>query len=261
MTRRGGPVRVQRRRGPTPRPPPAAGSRPAQRRRNSVERGLALPVDDGLQFGDAFGGALLAQAGVRHDALGEGWHVAAVRPALRLPEPRPRHRLGAVQERLLDVDDHRKPWQPAVDGEPREQVGVGGDAAPPRHPQHVAMARDEEDQGHGGVDQKVLEAVMTPVARPVGDHQGPFVEDGDEAGRVALGRQVQETVRTACRHDAERRGGDEAAADRIDPIDHLVGGPGARLARERSQAGAVGDGVGIDVVHGTFQTGAGQTDG
>ena len=91
-------------------------------------------------------------------------------------------------------------------GASRTQPGAAVDA------QRVAAARDQEDQAHVRVGEDVAEAVGAPVAGPLGDRDRAVVEDVDEAGRVALGRDVAVAVRR--RTVATRQNGDAASQSR-----------------------------------------------
>ena len=98
--------------------------------------------------------------------------------------------LGAVQERLADLDPDGELRHLAVDGAVGEQRRRADDRRAAVDAQRVLEAGDEEQQADRRVGQQVAHGVDAVVARPVGDQKRRVVEDPDETPGVALRRDV-----------------------------------------------------------------------
>ena len=158
----------------------------------------------------------------------------AIGPGAGLPEVRAHERLGAVQERLDEIDaDHGLRRLALSDDVRREQLGIGRDAGAAVDAQRLGHARNQEEQADLARLRDVAERVEPVVAARVGNGEARVVEHRDEAGVAAPRRDVAAPVRVHRGHEDERRARDVRAAvlvecrDRFRP--HSVVGLGVRL--------------------------------
>ena len=171
--------------------------------------------------------------------------LQALRPALRLPELAADERLRAVVEALLDADPDREHRGLAARGEPREQIGIGGERRGPVHAHGLGRAREHEDHADARVREDVLEPVDELVARAIRDHERALVLDQAEARLVALRRRVEAPLRVARREHEERRALDVLARLVGDHVLVLQTEPGNRVADDPAQRVEVFDRVGV----------------
>src|SRR3954466_6384615 len=116
-------------------------------------------------------------------------HLGLRVPGLGLPQPRAQEGLGAVEEQVVDLDDHREQRAVPLDLHLVEERRVAHQPGAAVDAQRVAAARDEEVQADVGVLEDVAVAVGAAVPRPLRERDGPLVEDVHELpGRVALRR-------------------------------------------------------------------------
>jgi hypothetical protein len=109
-----------------------------------------------------------------------------------------------MHEGLFDCDDEDQARLFAADGEPGLEGRVTNDPGLAAHTQCVTMAGDHEDQRDVRARDHVGERIETVIAWPVGNRQRFVVENGDEARRIALRRNVQLSVEP---RDAIKRNG------------------------------------------------------
>src|SRR2546429_130881 len=159
----------------------------------------------------------------------------AVEPPLGVPEPGAPEGLRAVEEALLDLDPDGDQGALVVGRQQLEDLRVTNDRGAPVHAERLLAARNEEDRPDVRVLEQVSHAVQALVARPIGDYEAAVVEDADEPGRVALGRDVARARATRRRQEEEGRARDERAAVLVQDGDVFLERPLARRAHQLPQ--------------------------
>src|SRR4051812_21286204 len=137
-------------------------------------------------------------------------------PLRRIPQRRAGDALGTMEERLAHGDDERQRGQLAFDRHARAQPLVAHDDRGAVDAQRLALARNEEQEPYLRALHDVAQGVRAAVARAVRDGERALVEHGDEAGRVAFGRDVH-VPGCVCRGDeGEAALGEEGAAGSVE---------------------------------------------
>ncbi len=138
----------------------------------------------------------------------------------RIPQLRAHDRLGALIEHLLDRDHDHAAGRLAVDHEAREQVRIDRERGAAHHPDGLADAGDQEQEGDARIAHDVAQAVDAVVAAAVGHHQGLSV--APPARSPARRRAASNRgPRARGRERKERRRLDEGAVVIADVIDLL----------------------------------------
>ena len=158
-----------------------------------------------------------------------------------VPELRTHERLRAVGEHLLDVDEDPELRHLALDRARGEKLLVRHERRTPVDAQGVADAGDDEEEPDVRVRKNVPQRVREPVPGALGEEERPFVEDADEAGRVAPRADVARAIREGRREQHERRAVDPLTREVVETVDDLRADEAGRLAEKRAQSLLVAD--------------------
>jgi hypothetical protein len=135
----------------------------------------------------------------------------------------------------------------AIHGKTLQQSGFGGDGGGAVHPERLANAGNEKEQGDSRVGDDVAQAVNAIIAASLGNEQRLVVLHRDEARRVAARRCIQALGPGGCQH-GEGRSFDQRPVLRVHEAHFLTDRAFADLAVQRFELGDRTDGVGVAVI-------------
>jgi hypothetical protein len=149
-----------------------------------------------------------------------------------------------VQIRLLDVDQHNRPWRLPVSREARHQFRIRRQPSDTVHPQGVLEPRHEKQQPNAGIACDVAQRIQPVVPRPVRHRQRSRIDDVHKPWLAPARRHIAKPV-LARRADAqEGREGNEIRKVRVDLRDVLAHCPAAGLLVNGAKIG-----LGVQVAH------------
>jgi len=138
-------------------------------------------------------------------------------------------------KRRLDGDDDNGLRLPAVHRKTPLELRIAADARAPVHTEGFIDPRRKEDDGDARIFDQVFEAIQPIVAGAIWNQKrSAVVVDLNKAGFVALGRAV-ETLQASGRYHQKRRCGNKRAADLVDMVELLAGGPWVRPLVDRCE--------------------------
>jgi hypothetical protein len=77
-------------------------------------------------------------------------------------------------------------------------------------------------QSYLRIDQQILKGVQAVIPGPVRNRERLFIDNQDEAGRIALGGEIKPAICAARRHQYERTGRNKASTNVVNVVDVLA---------------------------------------
>src|ERR1700676_525280 len=142
-----------------------------------------------------------------------------------VPELRARDALAAMEECLLDDDDHREIGHPALVHHGAPDGVNAHQQRPAGHPKRLALARNEENQADAGIVQNVVEGVDAAIAETIRNGKRGVIERPDETCMISLRREIDHAERIGRADHDEWRCRENAPTMAISSIENLAGEP------------------------------------